>query len=122
MKLHGRTALALICAACITPLAHAADCAALAKQAEAEAPAFSPPSSYIVGGAGRLYFHTAPGPACRDNNVFVIPNDRLAGYAEFHGYISVMYLNPGSLKSYLGWVEAKRLQYQGSLAPYAPPK
>jgi hypothetical protein len=120
MNLYGRAAASLICAACATLPAFAADCAGLAKQAETRAPALSPPSSYIVGGAGRLYFHTAPDPACRDKDVFVIPNDRLAGYAEFNGYISVMYLNPNSLKSYLGWVEAKRLQYQGSLAPYAP--
>ena len=121
MRMWGR-AIACTCAAFAALPALAADCAALAKQAEERAAAFSPPYSYVVGGAGRLYFHTAPDPACRDQDVFVIPNDRLAGYAEFKGYISVMYLNPNSLKSYLGWVEAKRLHYQGTLAPSVPPK
>ena len=118
MSLRGLIAL---CAIVALP-ASAADCAALAKQADAQAPALSPPSSYIVGDTGRLYFHTAPDSACRDKDVFVIPNDRLTGYAEYKGYISVMYLNPVSLKSTLGWVEAKRLQYQGAIAPYTPSK
>ena len=116
-----RAAIA-ICAAAAAGPASAADCTALAKEADAQAPRLSPPSSYVVGDAGRLYFHTAPDPACRDKDVFVIPNDRLTGYSEYKGYISVMYLNPVSLKSYLGWVEARRLNYQGAIAPYAPPK
>jgi hypothetical protein len=102
--------------------AHAADCAALAKEAEQRGAAFAPPSAYVVGDAGRLYFHSAPDSACRSKDIFVIPNDRLVGYAEYKGYVNVMYLNPATLKSSYGWVEARRLHYQGALAPSAPPK
>jgi len=122
MKASRTVCLLLTCAMLAAAGARAADCAALAKEADARAPAMLPPSSYVVGDAGRLYFHIAPDPACRDKDVFVIPNDRLTGYAEYKGYISVMYLNPVSLKSYMGWVEAKRLQYQGAIAPYTPSK
>lgn len=113
---------AALCAAFFVGFAHAADCNALAKEAEARGANYAPPLSYIVGDAGRLYFHTAPDAACRSKDVFVIPNDRLTGYAEYKGYIQVMYLNPASLKSFMGWVEAKRLQFQGSVAPYNPPQ
>ncbi|HEY4375394.1 MAG TPA: hypothetical protein VGN52_25960 [Burkholderiales bacterium] len=101
--------------------AHAADCTTLAREADARGATYAPPLSYIVGDAGRLYFHSAPDPACRSKDVFVVPNDRLVGYAEYKGFISVMYLNPVTLKSYLGWVEARRLQYQGTLAPGKAP-
>ena len=68
-------------------------------------------------GSGRLPFHSAPDPACRDPKVFVIPGDKLTGYAEYPGWVGVMYTNPASNASYTGWVESRRLQTYGTLTP-----
>ena len=94
-----------------------ADCATLNKQAQDEELRRVPVSSYRVTGAGRLHFHTAPDAACRDAKVFVIPGDKLTVYTEYQGYVSVMYLNPKSGEDFLGWVEARRLEFVGTLAP-----
>jgi len=93
------------------------DCTEVGRQARQREVTLAPPSSYQVIGTGRLPFHTAPDAACRDKQVFVIPGDKLAGYTEYQGWTSVMYLNPASGKSYNGWVETKRLQFAGTLAP-----
>ncbi len=112
--------IAVILVACVTitaASASAADCAAIYKQAQEKELRRVPVSSYRVTGAGRLYFHTAPDAACRDAKVFVIPGDKLTVYTEYHGYVSVMYLNPKSGEDFMGWVEAKRLEFAGTLAP-----
>jgi hypothetical protein len=95
----------------------APDCAQLGGLAQKREIRLSPPSAYKVGGTGRLPFHTAPDPSCRDKKIFVIPGDRLTAYSEFQGYTSVMYLNPKSGETFNGWVESKRLEFAGTVAP-----
>ena len=112
--------IAAILAACIVApaaSASAANCDAIYKQAQEKELRRVPVSSYRVTGAGRLYFHTAPDAACRDAKVFVIPGDKLTVYTEYQVYVSVMYLNPKSGEDFMGWVETKRLELVGTLAP-----
>lgn len=115
------TILFLAFAACVlVRVAEAADCGALARQAEEKGVTLAPPNSDRVTGTGRLFFHTAPDAACRDPKVFVIPKDTVTAYSEYQGYSYVMYLNPNTLVSVNGWVESKRLAFEGSVAPYSP--
>jgi hypothetical protein len=93
------------------------DCAQLADGARKREVRLNPPSAYVVAGTGRLPFHLAPDAACRDKNIFVIPGDRLTAYSEYQGYTSVMYLNPKTGQDFSGWVESKRLQFAGTVAP-----
>jgi hypothetical protein len=112
--------IAVILAACMAltaASASAADCAAIYKQAQEKELRRVPVSSHRVIGAGRLHFHTAPDAACRDAKLFVIPGDKLTVYTEYQGYVSVMYLNPKAGEDFMGWVEAKRLEFVGTLAP-----
>jgi hypothetical protein len=95
----------------------APDCAQLGSMARKREIRLNPPSAYKVGGTGRLPFHTAPDASCRDKKIFVIPGDRLTAYAELQGYTSVVYLNPKSGETFNGWVESKRLEFAGTVAP-----
>jgi len=94
-----------------------ANCGALGKAAQKSERRMAEPTAYRVIGSGRLPFHSAPDPACRDPKVFVIPGDKLTGYAEYPGWVGVMYTNPASNASYTGWVESRRLQTYGTLTP-----
>src|SRR4051794_1841197 len=74
--------------------AHAEDCRE-PKPGSNEAPMLSPPLANVVIGAGRLQFHSAPNARCPMPGVFVIPGDRLIGYAvAVNGWSSVTYSNP----------------------------
>lgn len=92
-------------------------CEKLKKLAQAQEAAFYPRRGYIVGGKGRLYFHTAPDSNCRSKDIFVIQGDHLVAYSEHGGWYSVMYLNPKTGEDYEGWVRPERLKYQGTLGP-----
>jgi len=114
----GSLAVVLVSAiACGAAPVLSADCTTLNKQAQEKELRRWPLSSYRVTGAGRLHFHSAPDAACRDAKLFVIPGDKLTVYTEYQGYVSVMYLNPKSGDDFMGWVEAKRLEFVGTLAP-----
>ncbi len=81
-------------------------------------PAFSPPLSEIVIGAGRLQFYSAPSARCMMDDVFVIPKDELIVYAQSRdGWSSVMYSNPKTGNSVSGWVKSSRLKEAGSVGP-----
>lgn len=81
-------------------------------------PAFSPPLSEVVTGAGRLQFYSAPDPHCVMQGVFVIPNDELIAYAQSNdGWSSVMYSNPKTGNSVSGWVKSARLRQTGTVGP-----
>jgi hypothetical protein len=81
------------------------------------APAFSPPLSEVVVGAGRLQFYSAPNPGCIMKDVFVIPKDELIVYAQSSGWSSVMYSNPRTGNSVTGWVKSSRLKETGTVGP-----
>ena len=79
-------------------------------------PAFSPPLSEVVIGAGRLQFYSAPNSRCVMPGVFVIPKDALIAYAESNdGWSSVMYSNPGNGNHVSGWVKSSRLKQTGTV-------
>jgi hypothetical protein len=81
-------------------------------------PVFSPPLAEIVTGAGRLQFYSAPDVRCRMDGVFVIPRDELVAYGETDsGWSSVMYTNPKTGNSVLGWVRSERLKQTGTAGP-----
>ena len=81
-------------------------------------PAFSPPLSAVVVGAGRLQFYSAPNPGCMMNGIFVIPADNLIVYAQSRGgWSSVMYLNPKTGNDVSGWVKSSRLKQTGAVGP-----
>jgi hypothetical protein len=80
------------------------------------APAFSPPLSEVVIGAGRLQFYSAPKVGCAMPGVFVIPRDELIAYAESNdGWSSVRYSNPGNGNNVSGWVKSSRLKQTGTV-------
>lgn len=81
-------------------------------------PVFSPPLAERVIGAGRLQFYSAPDFRCPLRGVFVIPRDELVVYAQTDdGWMSVMYLNPGTGIDVSGWVRSERLKAMGSVGP-----
>ncbi len=83
-----------------------------------DVPIFSPPLAHVVTGAGRLQFYSAPNPRCAISGVFVIPNDKLVGYAQTDGgWTSVMYVNPRTGVDVSGWVRSERLKATGTMGP-----
>jgi len=79
-------------------------------------PAFSPPISEVVIGAGRLPFYSAPRLGCAMTGVFVIPKDELIAYAQSEdGWSSVMYSNPRTGNDVSGWVRSSRLVKTGTV-------
>jgi hypothetical protein len=81
-----------------------------------EVPILSPPLGEVVVGAGRLQFYSAPNPNCAMAGVFVIPKDALIAYAQSNsGWSSVMYSNPRTGDSVMGWVRSSRLKATGTM-------
>ena len=79
-------------------------------------PAFSPPLSEVVIGAGRLQFYSAPNANCAMAGVFVVPTDELITYAQSNdGWSSVMYSNPKTGNNISGWVKSSRLKETGTV-------
>ena len=72
-----------------------------------------------VAGPGRLYFHTAPDNRCRTKDIFVVPNDRLAVYAEYGVFAEVIYWDPVTGAGTAGWVPVSRLADNEKLASMA---
>jgi hypothetical protein len=56
-------------------------------------------SGYRVVGAGRAYIYSAPGEACYNKQLFLVPGDLLNGYLEYNDFISMLYINPASGKN-----------------------
>ena len=113
------TRLATTLLLCTLLSSHAARAACTAPQAGSDqAPAFSPPLSQVVTGAGRLQFHSAPDGACPMKGIFIIPKDEVIAYAQTRdGWSSVMYLNPRTGNDVSGWVRSARLKTTGIMAP-----
>jgi hypothetical protein len=83
-----------------------------------DVPIFSPPLAHVVTGSGRLQFYSAPNAACAIDGVFVIPKDKLVGYAQTDsGWTSVMYVNPRTGADVSGWVRSERLKATGTMGP-----
>jgi hypothetical protein len=83
-----------------------------------DAPIFSPPLAHVVTGPGRLQFYSAPNLRCAMDGVFVIPKDKLVGYAQTDdGWMSVMYVNPRTGADVSGWVRSERLKATGTMGP-----
>jgi hypothetical protein len=79
-------------------------------------PAFSPPLSEVVIGAGHLQFYSAPNASCAMPGVFVIQKDELIAYARSNdGWSSVMYSNPRTGNNVAGWVKSSRLRETGTV-------
>jgi hypothetical protein len=98
-------------------LADDAICADIAERAKREEGMISPAATYRVTGPGRLHFHTAPDPQCRQRTVFIIPNDVVIAYSSYGDWFSVMYVNPRTGRDVEGWLPAPRLKYTGRIAP-----
>lgn len=106
----------LLCAFLSSPAAQAA--CTEPQAGSDQAPAFSPPLSQVVTGAGRLQFHSAPSSACPMKGVFIIPKDQVIAYAQTRdGWSSVMYLNPRTGNDVSGWVRSTRLRTIGTMGP-----
>ena len=83
-----------------------------------DVPIFSPPLAHVVTGPGRLQFYSAPNLRCAMDGVFVIPKDKLVGYAQTDdGWMSVMYVNPRTGADVSGWVRSQRLKATGTMGP-----
>jgi len=81
-------------------------------------PIFSPPLGEVVVGTGRLQFYSAPNLNCAMTGVFVIPKDALIAYAQSdNGWSSVMYSNPRTGDTVMGWVRSSRLKETGTMGP-----
>jgi hypothetical protein len=92
-----------------------ADCTEPATGAK-NIPAFSPPLSEVVIGAGRLQFYSAPNAGCAMAGVFVIPGDEPIAYGRSNdGWSSVMYSNPKTGNDVAGWVKSSRLKATGTV-------
>ncbi|WP_257590134.1 hypothetical protein [Serratia marcescens] len=66
-------------------------------------------NGFSVIGKGRLYFHSAPDLRCKESKVFIIPNDKINAYLDYHGYYYVMYFNSKG-EQVEGWVDSNRLK------------
>ncbi|EPQ1331644.1 MULTISPECIES: hypothetical protein [Serratia] len=66
-------------------------------------------NGFSVIGKGRLYFHSAPDLRCKESEVFIIPNDKVNAYLDYHGYYYVMYFNRKG-EQVEGWVDSNRLK------------
>lgn len=102
------------------------DCDTLGDNASLEAGTYRPPLEAKVIDQGRLYFHSAPSPACISKKLFVIPGDSLTVYASSEsGWAQVMYIAKNG-EDYTGWVEEKRLKlgdhYGGGNDTEQPPE
>ena len=95
-------------------LAGSAACEEVAKKADADPVMLVPRVYFTVTGAGRLYFHSAPDPACGLPRTFVIPGDSLIGYSAYGPWTSVMFTTPDG-DPVQGWVRSDRLRATGTL-------
>lgn len=66
-------------------------------------------NGFSVIGKGRLYFHSVPDLRCKESKVFIIPNDKVNAYLDYHGYYYVMYFNRRG-EQVEGWVDSNRLK------------
>lgn len=74
-------------------------------------------SGQVVGGQGRLYFHSAPTPRCK-TQTFIVPGDTVDAIEEYMGFSNITYINPRTGRIATGWVESKRLKATGmGIAP-----
>ena len=54
-------------------------------------------------------FHSAPDLRCKESEVFIILNDKVNAYLDYHGYYYVMYFNRKG-EQVEGWVDSNRLK------------
>ena len=82
------------------------------------APLLEPPLAFVVAGAGRLQFYSAPDLRCAMPGVFVIGKDQLVGYAQTGDgkWTSVMYQQEGG-GAVSGWLRSARLKETGTVRP-----
>ncbi|EPH7218735.1 hypothetical protein ACS3L2_001435 [Serratia marcescens] len=86
------------------------NCDILGKKAQDNAVHFENSNNgFSVIGKGRLYFHSAPDLRCKESKVFIIPNDKVNAYLDYHGYYYVMYFNNKG-EQVEGWVDSNRLK------------
>lgn len=112
-----KTAILIACLAAGAPAWALDKACAAAPLAPAED--LMPPLGYVVAGAGRLYFHTAPSEACIDKKVFVVPGDRLMARTESGPWSEIEYMDKDG-EMYNGWVLTQRLQFTGTLGNTDP--
>jgi hypothetical protein len=63
-----------------------------------------------VTGKARLHFHSAPEPACKLRDAFVIGGDRVQALNEYATYTEVQYVHPRTGRVTQGWVDSGRLE------------
>lgn len=74
----------------------------------------------VSGKSGsRAYFYSAPSKACKNNQVFVIPNDTVVAYYSFNNegqqWLYAVYTSKNNVKT-SGWLRKNALTFAGTTA------
>ncbi len=75
---------------------------------EAESVGWHRPYLGKVSGSGPAYFHNGPAASCKSKELFIVPGDSVAIYAEYGAYTLISYSSKN--EDYLTWVLSERLQ------------
>lgn len=60
-------------------------------------------SGYVVTASGRTYLYSAPNENCKLKDVFLVSGDKIDVYAEYSGFLSMMYLKKNG-EPVTGWI------------------
>lgn len=67
----------------------------------------------------RTYFYSAPSKACKNNQIFVIPNDIVVAYYSFNNesqqWLYAVYTSKNNVKT-RGWLRKNELTFAGTTA------
>lgn len=69
--------------------------------------------------SSRTHFYSAPSKSCKNNQVFVIPNDTVVAYYSFNNegqqWLYAVYTNKNNVKT-RGWLQKNSLTFAGTTA------
>ena len=106
----------LVVLSCIGTANAAVNCKVIEERADRDGAQYHPRLRKKVIKSGRLYFHTAPHPDCKDPNVFIIKNDHVTTYTNYNGYDYIMYMSKSG-EPFSGWVKSNALTTSGTMGP-----
>ena len=69
-------------------------------------------SIFEVISKNRLYFNSAPSNKCKVKDLFLVPGDKVIGYAEYDNFLSAAYFK-GDGDSVDGWLDMTQLKNTG---------
>lgn len=90
------------------------NCNLIQQTAEKDQALYFPRLEKRVSKQGKIYFHSAPHSKCKMPKTFIIKDDYVIAYSNYHGYDYVMF--PDNKGNYItGWVEEKALRTIGKM-------